>query len=533
VTIPRRDAVLLVALWSAATAVALATRPPISPDETRYLAVAWDMWARGDFLVPHLNGAPYSDKPPLLFWLFHLGWAVGGVSETWPRLIGPAFALASAFLLIPVARRLWPDRPEAGWAAAVALPGTLGWSIYGTFVLFDMLLTVGVLLALIGVLDVWRGRGLRGWVLCGVGLGWALLSKGPVALLHILPVPLLAPFWMREGRPERWGGWYAGLGLAFLIGVALVLAWAVPAGIAGGQAYRDAIFLRQTADRMVTGAAHGRPVWWYLPVVPLLLLTWVLWPAAWRAIASAGRLVTESGVRLCLAWGAVVFTAFALISGKQAHYLLPLVPMLTLLWDRGWPAVRERGAGLSVVLPAGFLALAGMVAALAPRLPGLERQVPWMGEVRFGPAALLMIAAGVILLLGRRMEPAGRPLLVTASGLVLTALLHLAVMPALRPSFDVTPLALALRDYQQQGYAIAHLGKYNAQWHFAARMTDPFAVVPDSAAAGRWMASHPRHVVISYARAPQGAARQAAGERCTPFRDRLVCLAVSDSPKGP
>ena len=27
------------------------------------------MRLHGDFLVPHLNGAPYSDKPPLLFWL--------------------------------------------------------------------------------------------------------------------------------------------------------------------------------------------------------------------------------------------------------------------------------------------------------------------------------------------------------------------------------------------------------------------------------------------------------------------------------
>jgi 4-amino-4-deoxy-L-arabinose transferase-like glycosyltransferase len=533
VTIPRRDAVLLVALWSAATAIALAVRPPISPDETRYLGVAWDMWSRGDFLVPHLNGAPYSDKPPLLFWLFHLGWALGGVSETWPRLIGPLFALASAFLLIPMARRLWPDRPVAGWAATLALPGTLGWTIYGSFVLFDMLLTVGVLVALIGVLDVWRGRGLRGWLLCGVGLGWALLSKGPVALLHVLPVPLLAPLWMREGRPARWGAWYAGVGLAFLVGVTMVLAWAVPAGLAGGQAYRDAIFLRQTADRMVSGAAHGRPVWWYLPVIPLLLLPWVLWPAAWRAVASTRRLTTESSVRLCLTWGTVVLIAFALISGKQAHYLLPAVPVLALLWDRGWAAVRDEGRGLSLLLPASFLAVTGIAAGLAPHLPGLERQVPWIGGIRLGPAVLLVMSAGAVALAGPRIPRTRLPLLVTAAGLTLTALLHMAVMPALRPSFDVTPVALELRHYQQDGYDIAHVGKYNAQWHFAARLTEPFAVVADTADARRWQADHPRSVMISYARTGQAAAREAAGQRCSPFRDRLVCLAVADSAKGP
>lgn len=529
----RRDAALVAALWCAAIAVALAVRPPISPDETRYLAVAWDMWSRGDFLVPHLNGAPYSDKPPLLFWLFHLGWAVGGVSELWPRLIGPAAALGSAFLLVPMARRLWPERPDAGWAAMVALPGTVGWIIYGSFVLFDMLLTVGVLLALLGVLVAWRGQGRRGWILCGLGIGLGLLAKGPAALLHILPVPLLAPWWMGDSRPARWRSWYGGLGLAFLLGVALVLAWAIPAAIAGGPVYRDAIFLRQTADRLVSGAAHGRPVYWYLPIVPLLLIPWCLWPPAWRAVAAVRGLWADSGVRLCLLWLGVVFLAFSLTSGKQAHYLLPLMPVLALLWDAGWAASHAGTTRHFMRGPAALLALAGLAAGVAPHIPALQRQHLWILAMPTWPAALLLAAAAVLVLLGQRLNVSRLPLLVTASGLALSSLLHLAVQPMLRQNFDVTPLALQLRDYQRLGYAMGHMGKYNAQWHFAARMTEPFTVLPDTAAARRWMAEHPRHVLIRYARLKDGAEREAAGEQCSPFRDRLVCLAVSDSTGQP
>ncbi len=51
-------------------------RPLWPVGETRYASVAWEMWQRGDFLVPHLNGELYSHKPPLLFWLMHAGWAV-------------------------------------------------------------------------------------------------------------------------------------------------------------------------------------------------------------------------------------------------------------------------------------------------------------------------------------------------------------------------------------------------------------------------------------------------------------------------
>jgi len=68
--------------WGALVAIVLAVRPLLAPDETRYLSVAWEMWNHGDWLVPHLNGAPYSDKPPALFWGILLGWRVFGVG-TW------------------------------------------------------------------------------------------------------------------------------------------------------------------------------------------------------------------------------------------------------------------------------------------------------------------------------------------------------------------------------------------------------------------------------------------------------------------
>ena len=49
----RRDLLLLsLLLLAVLTAVALVTRPLIPIDETRYVGAAWEMWMRGDFLVP-------------------------------------------------------------------------------------------------------------------------------------------------------------------------------------------------------------------------------------------------------------------------------------------------------------------------------------------------------------------------------------------------------------------------------------------------------------------------------------------------
>ena len=40
-----------------------------NPDEPRYAEVAREMMETGDYLVPHLNGVVYPDKPPFFFWL--------------------------------------------------------------------------------------------------------------------------------------------------------------------------------------------------------------------------------------------------------------------------------------------------------------------------------------------------------------------------------------------------------------------------------------------------------------------------------
>ena len=54
------------ALWFALLLPLAILFPPIPIDETRYLTAAWEMFNSGQWLVPTINGAWYSDKSPLL-----------------------------------------------------------------------------------------------------------------------------------------------------------------------------------------------------------------------------------------------------------------------------------------------------------------------------------------------------------------------------------------------------------------------------------------------------------------------------------
>ncbi len=471
-------------VWQALLAGSLALRPLLPIDETRYISVAWEMWQRGDFLVPHLNGLPYSHKPPILFWLIHLGWAAFGVNEWWPRLVPALASLASLALVERLARRLWGPGSSLERTAPLLLLTTLLWSFVGTLLTFDMLIGSFCLLTLLGWLQAAQGGGLRAWGLAALGIGLGILAKGPVLLVFVLPPALLAPWWAAAKPAEGWGRWYLGVSAAFAGGVAIALAWALPAAQAGGPDYAAAIFLRQTTDRLVQASAHPAPWWWYLPVLPAALLPWSAWPALWRPLLRLR--LADRPVRFLLAWLAPAFLLLCLISSKQPHYLIGLLPAAALLLALAAAGVAPRVPWSSLRLPFGLVAGLGALLALVPLAARLGKLPVWARDV--GPGiGLLLVALGLVPFF-RRGEVA--PLRALA-GLSLATFLaiHLGVAAA-ASGYEVRPMALYLAACERQGWPLAHRGAYHGQFHFAGRLERPIAVL-DKDAAAAWLQANP------------------------------------------
>ena len=483
----RVQLLLSLLLLAVLTGVALLTRPLIPIDETRYVSAAWEMWLRGDFLVPFKNGVPYSHKPPFMFWMFHAGWALFGVNDWWPRLVLPLFSAGVLLLTYSLARRLWPQPAGLGGQAALILSSALLWIVFSTSIMFDVMLAFWVLLGMHAVVSAANGKR-RGFVLLGIAIGMGVLTKGPVILLNLLPITVLAPWW---NPGLRWGRWFGGVGLAVLLGAAIALMWAIPAGLAGGEAYRNAIFWGQTANRMVESFAHRRPFWWYLPLLPLLLFPWFVWPGLWKALAHHWKTGLDRGTRFCLAWMLPVFIAFSFISGKQPHYLVPLFPAFALLASRvladrsssrvGLPALLAMALGVALVLAASgkIAAVYEQVAVLPPIWPGVA-------------LVLLALAAW---LAGRRDFP---PVLNLALlGAATLALVQLAATRSIDPLYNIKPMAQAIRQVQEQGLPVANAARYHAQYQFLGRLEAPLVELR-GAELTRWLAAHPEAYAVIY-----------------------------------
>jgi len=316
---------------------AIICRPLLPIDETRYMGVAWEMSLHNGWLDPLTkNFEPYHHKPPLLFWLINMFWSIFGISRwvgTLPVVLGSITCIVLTGYLAKILARDNPTSPlhqtQKIWMMMAAC---FPFMIYGTLVMFDFLLCMFVLLSVILTVRYAQQRRKIDIVLLGLCLGLGVLTKGPVAYLYVLPAYLLAPFWNADLK--RLGAWYGSCLLAIVISALPVLFWLIPVLKQSDDHFAFWLVWNQTAGRITGnfGEAHVRPFYFYLPFLPLFMMPWILFPSFWRYLKILKSTLSKNmELRFILCLFVPVFVAFSLISGKQIHYLVPLVPALILL----------------------------------------------------------------------------------------------------------------------------------------------------------------------------------------------------------
>jgi 4-amino-4-deoxy-L-arabinose transferase-like glycosyltransferase len=318
------------------------------PDEGRYAEIAREMLARGEWVVPLLQGEPYLDKPPLLYWLTMASFRLFGVHD-WSARLPPALAVHGCVLLVYLlGRRSLGERPAIWGALFLCLaPGFVG---MGRLLLLDGLLTFFVTLSLLAAFEALRGQQLRWswWLLSAAACGFGLLTKGPIAVVLFVP-PLLAHRWLAGGLCS------VGKRPVFVF-AALVLALVLPWYIA--VYLREPIFFRHffwqhNVQRFLAPFDHVEPIWFYVPIMlGGMLPGTLLLPSFLRYLLSgrrenAERRSPELGFMLLAGGWCLLF--FTLSGSKLPTYILPAFPPLALAlgyfvcssgWrESRWPAV--------------------------------------------------------------------------------------------------------------------------------------------------------------------------------------------------
>jgi len=434
-----RDAtkpVVVAAVALGAFAVGLGDQHVWSYDEARPGLVARDV-LYGHWLVPHLGGALYPDKPPLFAWIVAL-LSPRGVSEWSLRLPAAVAAAATVGVTCAIATRVAGG--VAGLVAAATLAGSPAFVHWARTGRMESLLVLWLALTFWSALAWLDTTARRHAALAGVWMGLGVLTKGPFALL---PVPAVAIVRLAR-RADRVTWFGVAIGLGATVGVpAAWLALCVivdPTGLvtygrAAIQAFTEEIAARRprpSSFGIITVAAGFFPWTLLLPGAAVLLV---------RSGRHARRLLA-----LPLAWIAVVAVLLTVVVSPRESYLLMLYPPLAILVGWAWSTAAGR-ARLLLAAPLGIAvvgcAIVG-VAAIATPLSVETHGVGVLLDARFGATLLVLVAtaasATVALARAGRMAHAGTVLGAAVLCAVLLVEIHVYT-PAVNQRFPTRAVA--------------------------------------------------------------------------------------------
>jgi 4-amino-4-deoxy-L-arabinose transferase-like glycosyltransferase len=360
-----------------------AIRDPWPADEPRFAAVARDMVLTGEWLLPHVGGDLYQDKPPFFFWLLALCYSLTGSLKVSLMIPSMLAAAGVTFLVYNFGRRLVSR--EAGVTSAILVVCTLQFVVTMRGAQIDPTLCFLTTLSLYALLrhlllgPEWRWYTIGGFV---AGLGVITKGVGFLPLLVVIPYFLLRKFGWRGLAPldAGKGGWRWWLApIAMIVGICV---WFVPMLVAVAMsgapeyvAYRDEILFKQTVGRYASAWHHVKG-WSYfvVKVIPGLWLPWsflLLWLVPRFRRAWQER---DARVWLPLSWMLLVILFFSASPGKRGIYVLPALPALAIA---SLPLIREVIAKKSVRVASIAFAALFWIAGIAAMFVTAQKPIPY------------------------------------------------------------------------------------------------------------------------------------------------------------
>ncbi len=369
---------MIVLLVASAVYLGCIVSPPSLMDDVDAVQaqIARNMLTSGDWVTARLDGVPYLEKAPLIYWLIAISYKMFGVSDWAARL--PVALSAIALCWLTTAFGIWAFGEWAGFYAGLCMSTCVGLFLFTRIQIPDVMQTFTVTLALwamLRTLDEGERRP-RFWAfVLAASLGTGLLLKSLIGV--VFPCGAGAIYLLLTGKLFSAATWKRLRPVSGLIVILLIAApWHLLATL------RNPPYFEFTM-RSVPGEYHG--FFWFFFINEQLLrflnlrsprdyntvprlyfwlfhLLWLFpWSVYFPAVAKLSfRAENRAGRTRLLA---LILTGFVLVfftfSTTQEYYSMPCYPALALLlgsamamgggWIRGGTRMTAVIAGCAAI----------------------------------------------------------------------------------------------------------------------------------------------------------------------------------------
>ncbi len=154
---------------------------PLTGDAGKYAAISRNIVESGDWINLHIHQQAYDQKPHLIFWLGALSFHLFGISAFAFKLPILFFSMLGFYSTYRLGKFLY--NKETGMIALLMLASSEIWILFSNDIHTDILMASATVFAVWQLMVFLKCKKALHFVLGFVGVGLAILSKGPIGLL--------------------------------------------------------------------------------------------------------------------------------------------------------------------------------------------------------------------------------------------------------------------------------------------------------------------------------------------------------------
>lgn len=291
------------------------------PDEPRVAGICAEMARTGNYFVPHLNGRPFLEQPPLYYAVASMFGSLFGTKSDIPfrmsSLVFGVLTLVITFFIVYPRKGL-----HAGLLASGILASSWGFFRISRWIMVDISLVCGVTLALYAYLRLLDNPGTRDSIILGLATGLAFMAKGLIGPA-IIAVAILIDFIRHKDITVLWRMRPL---LILVIALIPVIPWVAGVYHQGGWPFiREVIVVNNimrftgASEGAILGHQHG--ILYYWDTFPMNMLPWTF--LGIPAFVASMRSFRHDPY---LSWVIGPLILLSLASTKRVVYLAPLYP---------------------------------------------------------------------------------------------------------------------------------------------------------------------------------------------------------------
>lgn len=310
----------------------LGVRPLVLPDEFRYAEIPREILAKGDWVIPTLNGLRYFEKPIFGYWLGAISEILFGPTPFAVRFMPALTALLSGLTICWLVTRAIQSFGLGVLTAVIFLTSLMVLGM-GSISTLDSELTFFLTLSLAAYYFAYINSSSKErflWqILSGLACGLAFMTKG--FLVYVVIAAVIGPFLLWE---KRWKDLVFTWWIPLIASVLITLPWALAIHAREPEFWNFFFWNEHVRRFLAEDAQHAAPFYFYLPMLAWGALPWLMCiPAALSGLKNSKE--DQTLFRFAVCWFVIPFLFFSASKGKLPPYILPCLAPLSVLLALG------------------------------------------------------------------------------------------------------------------------------------------------------------------------------------------------------